>query len=232
MDLKEISYTQQLSNDFDEIAELPELAWNSNIHYHPFVLKNLPRNCRHILDIGCGKGSLCRKMIHHSQNITGIDLSQKMIEKARGHSGTAPKIKFKQADYLNLNFPEKSIDAIVSVATVHHINMEKFVDKAKKELRPGGRLLIVDLYQEEKWSEKISSPFASGLSTVFNIIYNKRIHSTKKEQEYWIKHGQNDKYLPIDELKNICATSLPGAILKRRFFWRYTLVWQKTFEKL
>ena len=223
----DIAYQQQVASDFDDIANLPEPVWSSNIHYHPFVLKNIPTDCSHILDIGCGKGNLCRKIADRSKKITGLDLSEKMIEKAKVASKKNKNISFIQADYLKTNFEKNSFDAIVSIATVHHLDMEAFLKKAKSELAMGGRLILLDLYREEKWFEKITWPIASGFSIFFNLVLNKRFRPSKKEMEYWQEHGKHDKYLSIAELHKIIIRFLPKAKLKRRLFWRYTLFWQK-----
>ncbi len=223
----DIAYQQQVENDFDCIADLPESTWSPNIHYHPFILKNIPANCNHILDIGCGKGNLCRKMADRSKKITGLDLSENMIAKAREASSKKKNISFVQADYFQTKFEKNSIDAIVSIATVHHMDMEAFLEKAKNELRVGGKLILVDLYRQEKWFEKISLPFALGFSALLNIFFNNRIRASKKEREYWSEHGKHDKYLSMAELKKTCSNLLPKATLERRLFWRYTLFWIK-----
>jgi len=43
----------------------------------------------------------------------------------------------------------------------------------------------------------------------------------------WDAHGRHDTYLTLAEVRRLCAAELPGAIIRRHFFWRYSLVWRK-----
>ena len=93
-------------------------------------------------------------------------------------------------------------------------------------LRPGGTLLILDLYQ----IEGVADLFRSGLAIPLNIAY--RVTTGRRQdppalQAAWEAHGKDDVYPRVSEIKHICARILPGAQVRKHLFWRYSLVWKK-----
>ena len=44
--------------------------------------------------------------------------------------------------------PAGQFDAIVSIATLHHVPLEPLLPKLQVALKPGGRLIILDLLQQ------------------------------------------------------------------------------------
>lgn len=51
------------------------------------------------------------------------------------------------ADAMNLDFPDESIDVIICSEMLHHIsNPASFLDRVYIKLKPGGRILIQDIY--------------------------------------------------------------------------------------
>ncbi|HEX6371081.1 MAG TPA: hypothetical protein VF006_19340 [Longimicrobium sp.] len=50
--------TLRVQTDFDRLAALDEGRWDSNRHYHPFLLRSLPPRRESALEIGCGTGTL------------------------------------------------------------------------------------------------------------------------------------------------------------------------------
>ena len=140
---------QKIREDFDSIATFENEKWNRNNHYHDLMLKNLPQNSQNILEIGCGIGTFSRRLAKYSKTITAIDLSPKMIETAKSLSKSYINIDFQIADILETSFPDEHFDAIVSIATFHHLPLEKVLPKLKKALKIGGKLLILDLSKIE-----------------------------------------------------------------------------------
>ncbi len=57
--------------------------WNHNIQYHSLILQALPHDCVHVLDVGCGEGTLARELSSKVRHVTAIDLDAPTIELAR-----------------------------------------------------------------------------------------------------------------------------------------------------
>ena len=66
---------------FDKIASLPD-KWDHNRQYQNYLIKNIPKNCNYILDVGCGTGELTKKLVLFGKEIIGIDISENMLHEA------------------------------------------------------------------------------------------------------------------------------------------------------
>jgi len=102
----------------------------------------LPKNA-HTLDVGCGAGIPTAKFLtERGIKVTGIDLSDKMLNLARDN---VPNAKFVKMDMLKLEFNENTFDGIISVFALFHVPKENHYDVFKKFfeiLKPGGILMI------------------------------------------------------------------------------------------
>src|SRR2546423_12311609 len=110
-----------IQQDFDRIALVSEDGATHNDHYHNFLLRHLPSNCRNVLEIGCGTGAFARQLAQGSQHVLALDLSPEMIRLARERSAKCPNIEFQAADVLDRSLPVEDFDCIASIATLHHL---------------------------------------------------------------------------------------------------------------
>jgi SAM-dependent methyltransferase len=217
----------ELEDDFDLIAELEPTKWSHNNQYYRFLLKKIDKRCGRSLEIGCGTGEFCRLLALKSDQVTGIDLSKKMIEKAKENSFLS-NIDFVNQDITECDYPEGTFDCIVSIATMHHLPYWVLLESLKKWLKPAGMLLILDLYQKSTLMDYLYSIAAAPLNLIFCLVQNKRIGQTPTESLYWREHAKHDQFMTLKEIKSGSAEALPGARVKRHLFWRYSLIWQKT----
>lgn len=219
--------TQKIQTDFDGIALLEQPTWNHNSHYHSFLLKQLPAQCANILEIGCGTGAFSRLLAQRSHRVKAIDLSPKMIEVAQCQCECYINIDFQVADILQWEFPVEHFDAIVSIATFHHLPLENLLPSLKAALKQGGKLIVLDLVEHEIVRDSLSDVIAVPLSWIFQMFKNRRIRPTREAAEIWREHGRTDKYLTQSQAQQIYPKVLTGAIVRKHLFWRYSVVWQK-----
>ncbi len=219
--------TQKIQQDFDRIALLQFVQWDHNNHYYSFLLKQLPPYCGNILDIGCGSGVFSRLLAQRADNVIAVDLSAKMIELAQQHSQSYPNIDFQVADILKWQFPVEHFDAIVSIATVHHLPLEVLLPKIQAALKPGGKFLILDLVEAAGIQDIVSDAIAVPLNLILQLFKNKRLRPTPEAIAAWREHIRTDKYLTRSQVKQIYLKSLTGAKIRKHLFWRYSVVWEK-----
>lgn len=97
---------------------------------------------RPVWDFGCGPGQTTKYLKDLGLEISGMDLSEKMLDQAQKHY---PKIHFQKGNILDLGFEDSSIAGIVSFYAIVHFPDEQ-VDKAFQEiyrvLKPSGLLLL------------------------------------------------------------------------------------------
>ncbi|MDQ6786503.1 MAG: class I SAM-dependent methyltransferase [Acidobacteriota bacterium] len=221
------SQMQKVREDFDTIAPFQKEKWDRNSHYNDFLLENLPRNCQHILEIGCGIGTLSRLLAERSKNVTAIDLSPKTIEIAQNLSTSYTNIDFQVADVLEAKFLDEHFDAIVSVATLHHVPLQQVLPKLKSALKTGGKLLVVDLSRIGNVDDFIIGSIAFPLSKILNVFHNGFTKPSKEAREAWANHAKTDYYLTFSEAKQIYQSHFEKAVVERCLFFRYSIIWEK-----
>ena len=219
--------TQKVREDFNSIAPFETEKWNRNNHYHDFLLENLPANRQNILEIGCGIGTFSRLLAARSELVTAIDLSPKMIEIAENLSKSYTNIAFQVADVLETNFPDEHFDAVVSVATFHHLPLEQILPRLKKALKTGGKLLILDVTRMENIQDFFIATAAVPLSLLLNFFHNGFTRQTKEEREAWAQHAETDCFLTFSEAEKIYSGYFEKASVRRHLFFRYSVIWRK-----
>lgn len=216
-----------VKSDFNEISQLREPKWNHNNCYFKHLLKFVPSNIETCLDIGCGKGELSFLLSQKSKNIIAVDLADKMIEQAKIlHENE--NIKYVCGNVLDMEFEDDSIDIIVTTATAHHLPYEWLLCFAKDKLKKGGKLIILDLVKADTLSDYIIWGLAFFPDVAMNLIKNHRLKKDDPHsKEVWERHGEHDTYMTIKEIKSLAKEHIPTAKIKRKLFWRYSLIWQK-----
>jgi ubiquinone/menaquinone biosynthesis C-methylase UbiE len=94
-----------------------------------------------ILDIGCGPGRDAKIFSEKGFKVTGIDLSEKMIDAARKRC----RAEFKVMDLMKLEYPDEKFDSIWAMATYLHvpkIEIVKSLKEAFRVLKRGGIFAI------------------------------------------------------------------------------------------
>lgn len=216
-----------VKSDFNEISELDQLKWNHNNCYFEHLIKFIPNNIETCLDIGCGKGELSFMLSKKSKRVIAVDLADKMIEKAKALH-PSKNIQYICGNILEMRFEDNSIDVIITTATAHHLPYEWLLCFAKYKLKKGGKLIILDLAKAKSVSDYIIWGSAFIPNIAMNLIKNGRLQKDDAHsKEVWERHGKHDTYMTMDEIKSLAKKHIPTAKIKRKLFWRYSLIWEK-----
>lgn len=96
------------------------------------------------LDAACGTGRLTRMLVDHGHDVTGVDASEAMLERA--HSN-APEATLRLGSLLHLPFPDASFDVVCcGLALTHVLLLQPAIAELARVLRAGGRLLLSDVH--------------------------------------------------------------------------------------
>jgi SAM-dependent methyltransferase len=103
------------------------------------VLDSLgPLQGRRVLDLGCGKGRFAAHLARAGAEVVGLDLSASMLAHASGLDRVRASAK-------RLPFADGTFDAVVAIEVIEHVGAVGLVlDEARRVLKAGGRLAIVD----------------------------------------------------------------------------------------
>jgi len=147
-------------------------SWYGKIQQADIVLDKIQwRGDESVLDVGCGRGLFAIKAAQrlHSGHVIGIDIwsskdltgnSQQSTENNLRLAQVENKIFIQYGDACGLEFEDNSFDVVVSSLTIHNIESmeDRFValDEMMRVLKPGGYLLIQDIFCTREYFDYLS----------------------------------------------------------------------------
>ena len=105
----------------------------------------LVKDCREILDVGCGDGWPSLRIAPYVRTVTGVDASARRIEVTRANAERLKltNVKFQQMSATELDFADESFGAVVAASSLEQTDEPlKAMEQACRVLRPGGRLFV------------------------------------------------------------------------------------------
>jgi len=99
---------------------------------------------KHILDVGCGNGSISAQFLSNSTHVVMVDLSEKMlsIAKMRVPPKWATNVQFVQADLASLQLTAR-FDLVLCIGVLAHVvSVERCIDRLANFLMPGGYCVL------------------------------------------------------------------------------------------
>ncbi|KNY25122.1 class I SAM-dependent methyltransferase [Pseudobacteroides cellulosolvens] len=215
----------KIIESFDRISSFED-KWDHNRFYSKLVLKEIGRDNDSILDIGCGTGEFTQKVAQRAKRVVGIDISPKMVNEAKKRH-SANNITYIVKDFDAIDVKEQ-YDCIVSIATFHHLSLESILSKIDKMLKPGGVLVVLDLYDRKGLLDFLLDIIAVPTNLIINRIKNGSKRINKDEINVWNEHIKLDKYMTIEELRKVYHENYGWDVMVNRLlFWRYMAVYRK-----
>jgi ArsR family transcriptional regulator len=108
-----------------------------------------------VIDIGCGEGYLTIEAARWARTVVGVDRSPAVLARARqlAERRRVTNITWKRGDIERVPVSDASFDVALLSQTLHHAaDPGRAVHEAARVLRPGGRVLILDLRtHDESW---------------------------------------------------------------------------------
>lgn len=125
-----------------------------------------------ILDVGCGTGNYSIKLAKLGCIVSGIDISQEMLQIAKRKSQEMNlRIDFIRGNIEKMPFSDNFFDAIISVAVLEFVsNKDKALDEMFRVARQNGKIVIGFLNKESPWGELYLSDYFKK-NTVFKYAY-------------------------------------------------------------
>lgn len=98
---------------------------------------------RRVVDLGCGFGWFSRWAAEHgAASVLGVDMSAKMLERARASTSSA-SIDYRRADLDLLTLDASSTDLVFSSLALHYVHdLDRLLSTVAGSLVPGGSVVV------------------------------------------------------------------------------------------
>jgi demethylmenaquinone methyltransferase/2-methoxy-6-polyprenyl-1,4-benzoquinol methylase len=133
---------------FDRIAPVYDtmnrlMSAGLDQHWRRVSVRAAVRPGDRVLDVCCGTGDLAIAAMQAGGDVTGLDFSEPMLERARRK---APEIEWVEGDALALPFADSTFDAVTIGFGLRNLpNPERGLTELRRVLRPSGRLAILEI---------------------------------------------------------------------------------------
>jgi ArsR family transcriptional regulator len=104
-----------------------------------------------VADLGCGTGTVAATLAPYVSRVIAVDGSPEMLEAARSRLAGLQNVDLRHGDLESLPLEDRSIDAATLVLVLHHLpDPARALAEAGRILKPGAKLLIVDLLPHDR----------------------------------------------------------------------------------
>lgn len=199
---------------------MPERYWNHNVAFHDELVADAATRAGRAIDVGCGEGLLLERLAEVCEEVVGIDLDPVTVERARARLDGTVGAQVLGADILDPASTRGlgTFQTVSCVAVLHHLPLESGLERLAGLVAPGGRLIVVGLAANKSAWDWIVSGLAVLPVRVAGIWH----------------HEMPDIGVPVAEpseslaeIRRAAARLLPGSRVRRRFYYRYTLTWDR-----
>lgn len=104
-----------------------------------------------VADLGCGTGPLSEALAPFVAKVYAVDGVEPMLDAARERLAPYPNVEVLQGELEALPLGERLVDVATLILVLHHLpDPAKVIAEVARILRPGGRLLIVDMLPHDR----------------------------------------------------------------------------------
>ncbi len=102
-------------------------------------------------DLGCGTGAVSESLAPFVSRMVAVDASSSMLEAARARLAGHRNVDLREGQLERLPIADGELDAATLMLVLHHsAEPHAVLSEAARALKPGGRLLLVDMLPHER----------------------------------------------------------------------------------
>ena len=181
--------------------------------FYKFTALQLPKKGgARVLDLGCGTGLELEYLyaINPDAAVTGIDLSQGMLEKMKSKFPDK-KLRAVKGSFFDIIFGITAFDCIVSVQSLHHYTQRSksaLYRRVRQALKHGGYFILTDLFAESELEERKNFDDLDKLRHEESMGYDVICHyDTPLTLEHELEALRNANFSNVEVLKSWGNTS-------------------------
>jgi demethylmenaquinone methyltransferase/2-methoxy-6-polyprenyl-1,4-benzoquinol methylase len=120
------------------------------------------------LDLACGTGDIALALGGRGARVTGLDITPRMIELARGRPD-GPRVTWLTGDMQALPFAPRTFDIVTTGYGLRNVpDLDAAIAEIARVLKPGGRFLSLDFDRPDRWI--VRAPFLAYLTLVGSTL--------------------------------------------------------------
>ena len=196
-----------------------DVYWTHNTAYHKWILKHISHSDL-VLDVGCGDGLLVQKIAKICSRVTGIEPHIPSALRARQRVENVENANIESISFEAYCADSSTFDVIIFVASLHHMDLESCIIKAKELLTPGGRLLVVGLSKPEGFIDFLIECLRAIPAKLGSLVHGEKNRGN-------IGVPVQPPNLSLRQICNITDIYMPNAKVHRGLYYRYLLSWVK-----
>ena len=197
------------------------LMWDHNIHYHDYLLRQVPVGAKRALDVGCGAGLFATRLAELGLEVTAIDRDRETLRVARATS-PGSDIRFIEADVLDADLTPASFDFVSCLSAVHHMPLQTALQRLSSLLAPGGTLAVLGLY-------RLATPFDLAYVGITGLV-DLAVGVVRHRRQAPLRRPQGvvlDWHDSLREIRSAARRLLPGSRVRRHMYDRYSLLYSR-----
>ncbi len=138
-----------------------------------------------VCDIGCGPGHVSRYLYEHGADVSGIDLSPRLIDEARRLN---PGIPFAVGDMRSLEVPDATFAGVVAFYSLIHFEADQLreaIRELRRILSPGG--VLVASFHRGSERRHIEDLWGVEVNLDFNFFEPDQIKEVLSEESFTVE---------------------------------------------
>lgn len=192
--------------------------WNHNTAYHPWLMTIASRLGGDVLDVGCGDGLLAERLATVSRSVTGIEPDPPAAQRARRRLREHDTVEVLDASFEDFDPNGRRYDLITFVATLHHLELRTALSRARDMLTPSGEIAIVGLS-----ANRTAWDWVWTMCCLPAVVAGSRLHHETPDIGVVVAEPTDG----LRDIRRIANDVLPGADVRRGFYYRYLLHWSQ-----